>query len=48
MLLLIGFCYDEYSYLIYHPADIAEMLKEVARILTVMFDVKKDFNTALG
>lgn len=48
MLLLIGFCYYEYLSLKSSLDDVAEMLNGMPRMLTVMFGVKGDFNTALG
>lgn len=48
MLLLVGFCYYEYLSLKDSLGDVAEMLNGMPKLLTTMFGVKGDFNTALG
>ena len=48
MFLLIGFCYYEYLSLKDSLGEVALMLSGMPRLLTTMFGVKGDFNTALG
>lgn len=48
MFLLIGFCYYEYLSLKDSLDEVALMLSKMPRLLTIMFGVKGDFNTALG
>ena len=48
MFLLISFCYYEYLSLKDSLGEVALMLSGMPRLLTTMFGVKGDFNTALG
>ncbi len=48
MFLLIGFCYYEYLSLKDSLGEVALMLGGMPHLLTTMFGVKGDFNTALG
>ncbi len=48
MFLLIGFCYYEYLSLKDSLGEAALMLSGMPRLLTTMFGIKGDFNTALG
>ena len=48
MLLLVGFCYYEYLSLKDSLDDMVKMFDSIPRIISIMFGVKGDLNTALG